>query len=224
VNRMRIGLVVLAIGLLAAFLSWFNRPPGPDDHRTVRQLILHYTLSRLDDPIIVLGDSNTEASTLPRSHCGHAIVNAGLNGASTTSDLGDWLSGALAGKRAFLIIVSLGTNDVLAAARSQQDYEANYSKLLTQLSAMAPRIVVLAIPPIDARNNVTADMRNKAMALIDSYNAALPGLAKKAGATFVALPRMADPHTVDGVHLNAAGYAVWDAAVLQAVELACNPG
>jgi lysophospholipase L1-like esterase len=224
VNRTRIGLVVLAFGLLAVFFSWFNRRPGPDDHRTTRQLILHYTLSRLDDPIIVLGDSNTEASTLPRSHCGHAVVNAGLNGASTASDLGDWLSGALAGKRASLIVVSLGTNDVLAAARSLHEYEANYGKLLAQLSTMTPRLVVLAIPSVDARNNVTAEMRNKAMELIDSYNSALPGVAKNAGAAFAALPPMPDPHTIDGVHLNAAGYAVWDAAVLQGAASLCNPG
>lgn len=221
-NRMRIGLVVLGFGLLAAFFGWYDRPAAPDDHRTVRQLILHYTLSRLDDPIVVLGDSNTEASTLPRSHCGHAIVNAGLNGASTASDLGTWLSGALAGKRASLIVVSLGTNDVLAAAPSRQGFEVNFGKLLTQLSTMAPRIVVLAVPSIEVRNKVTVDMRNKAMALIDSYNAALPGLAKTAGATFVALPPMPDPHTIDGVHLNAAGYAVWDAAVLQGAESVCG--
>jgi lysophospholipase L1-like esterase len=220
---MRIGLAVLAIGLLAASFSWFNWPAGPDDHRTTRQLILHYTLSRLDDPIIVFGDSNTEASTLPRSLCGRAVVNAGLSGASTASDLGDWLFGALAGKRASLIVVSLGTNDALAA-RSQHDYEANYSKLLAQLSTMAPRIVVLAVPSVDVRNNVTVDLRNKVMALLDRYNSALPGLAKNAGATFVALPPMPDPHTIDGVHLNAAGYALWDAAVLQGAALACNPG
>jgi lysophospholipase L1-like esterase len=223
VNRMRIGLAVLAFGLLAVFFSWFKRPAAPDDHRATRQLILHYTLSRTDDPIIVLGDSNTEASTLPRSLCGHAIVNAGLSGASTASDLGDWLSGALAGKRASLIVVSLGTNDALAA-RSQTDYEANYGKLLAQLSTMAPRVVVLATPSIDVRNNVTVDMRNKAMELIDGYNAALPGLAKNAGVTFVALPPMPDPHTIDGVHLNAAGYSVWDAAVLQGAASVCHSG
>ncbi len=222
-NRIHLGLVVLALGLLAALFSWFNGPGGPDDHRTTRQLILYYTLNRTDDPIIVLGDSNTEASTLPRSHCGHAVVNAGLSGASTASDLGDWLFGALAGKRASLIVVSLGTNDALAA-RSQQEYEANYGKLLAQLSTMAPRVVVLASPSIEVRNKVTVDIRNKAMQAIDGYNAALSGLAGNAGATFVALPPMTGPHTIDGVHLNAAGYSVWDAAVLQGAASICHPG
>jgi lysophospholipase L1-like esterase len=79
--------------------------------------VLHYASSRTDDPIIVLGDSIVEASTLPRSACGHAVVNAGLNGASTASDLGNWLTAALAGKRATTVIVALGTNDALMNAR-----------------------------------------------------------------------------------------------------------
>src|SRR5580658_3243830 len=91
VNRTRIGLMVLAFGLLAAFFLWSGRQPGVDDHRVFRQLMLHFTLSRFDDPIIVLGDSITEASTLPRFLCGHAVINAGLSGATTASDLGDWL-------------------------------------------------------------------------------------------------------------------------------------
>jgi lysophospholipase L1-like esterase len=222
VNWTRIGLVVLALGLLAAFFSWPRRQTLPDDHRAARQLVLHYTLSRTDDPIIVLGDSIAEASTLPRSQCGHPIVNAGLSGASTGSDLGGWLSSALAGKRAAMIVVSLGTNDALPA-RSRQTYEANYGKLLAQLATMASRVVVLAVPPVEARNKVTAEARDELMRSIDSYNSALPGLAKNAGATFVALPPMSDPHTIDGVHLNAAGYSVWDAAVLQAAASICKP-
>jgi lysophospholipase L1-like esterase len=222
VNRTRIGLMVLAFGLLAAFFLWSGRQPGVDDHRVFRQLMLHFTLSRFDDPIIVLGDSITEASTLPRFLCGHAVINAGLSGATTASDLGDWLSGALAGKRAALIVVALGTNDVLAQ-RTQQAYEVNYGKLLAQLSTMASYVVVMAIPAIEARGRVTVEMRNELMRSIDNFNAILPSLAGNGAATFVALPPMPDPHTIDGVHLNAAGYSVWDAAALQGAASACNP-
>jgi lysophospholipase L1-like esterase len=223
VNWTRIGLVVLALGLLVALFTWSRRQAGPDNHRLVRQMVLSLTLSRVNDPVIVLGDSITEASTLPRSHCGHPVVNAGLSGASTASDLGSWLSSALAGKRAALIVVSLGTNDAVVS-RSQQTYEANYGTLLAQLATMTSRVVVLAVPPVEARNKVTAEARDQLMRSIDSYNFALAGLAKNAGATFVALPPMSDPHTIDGVHLNAAGYSVWDAAVLQAAASICTSG
>jgi len=55
-------------------------------------------------------------------------------------------------------------------------------------------------------------------ALIDSYNAMLPDLAKEARATFISLPAMPANHTLDGIHLNAAGYEVWDKAILTSIE------
>jgi len=193
----------------------------PDSHRIARQQIVHYTLSGADDPIMVVGDSIVEASALPRSLCGHVIINAGLSGASTGSDLGSWLSGALAQKRAGLIAVSLGTNDALGSL-SQPAFETRYRVLLDQLSTLTPHLVLMMIPPVEARNNVTVEIRDAAMASINGYNASLPALAKNAGVTFVALPPMPEPHTIDGVHLNAAGYAVWDAALLQSAASICN--
>ncbi len=223
VIRVCIAIIVLAAGALAAFLWWSRRPINDGSHRHVRQLILHYTLVRIDDPIIVLGDSIVEASTLPRSLCGHPIVNAGLSGASTASDLGHWLSDALAGKRAILIAVALGTNDALAQ-RSRQTFGTSYTTLLAELSKLTPHVVMLAIPPIEARSKVTVEARDEAMGTINDYNSILPDLARKSGAGFIALPAMPAPHTIDGVHLNAAGYLVWDKAVLQGVASACNPG
>src|SRR5262249_21008305 len=123
--RARVGLAVLLIGGLAAGFTLFRKGGIADFHRPAPPLILPSTLSRVDDPIVLLGDSITEASTLPREFCGHRIVNAGLNGASTASGLGPWLIDALGGRRAAAIVVSLGTNDALKA-RSTQDFEASY--------------------------------------------------------------------------------------------------
>ncbi len=221
-NRTRIGLAVLLIGALAAVFSYFGKQTISDPHRQARQLVLYYTLSRVDNPIVVLGDSIVEASTLPRTLCGHPIVNAGLNGASTASDLGTWLVEALDGKPATAIVVSLGTNDALMA-RSRQQFEASYGALLAQLSKQTPRMAVLAIPPIEVQGRVTAEMQTGAMGRINDFNSILPALAEKGGATFIALPPMATPHTIDGVHLNASGYSVWDEAILQGVSKICSP-
>jgi lysophospholipase L1-like esterase len=46
----------------------------------------------------------------------------------------------------------------------------------------------------------------------------LPELATEAGAGFIALPAMPEHHTSDGIHLNAAGYAVRDRAILPGVD------
>lgn len=213
-------LAVLAVAALAVAFSYF-RKNAAESHRHARQAVLHYTLSRLDQPIIILGDSITEASTLPRSLCDRGIVNAGLNGAATTSDLGTWLIEALDGHRAAAILVALGTNDALMA-RHAQAFEASTTSLLAQLKTVTDHLAVLGIPAIEMRGRVTAELRNETMGRIDAYNAVLPALAEKAGAAFVTLPPMATPHTIDGVHLDTAGYAVWDAAVLKWVSSTCS--
>jgi lysophospholipase L1-like esterase len=218
----RIGLAVLLIGAVAVGFSYARKQFISHSHRQTRQIILHYTLSRVDNPIIIVGDSIVEASTLPRELCGHAIVNAGLDGASTTSDLGAWLIDVLDGKPAAAIVVSLGTNDALGAERSRPQFEANYRALLAELSKATPRVIVLAIPSIDALRRVTGEMQTEATRRINDYNSVLPELAATSGATFVALPPMPTPHTIDGVHLSAAGYQVWDQAVLQGVSALCG--
>jgi lysophospholipase L1-like esterase len=221
-NRARIGLAVLLIGALAVGLSWVRKQFISESHRRARQLVLHFTLSRVDDPVIIVGDSIVEASTLPRELCGHAIVNAGLNGASTASDLGDWLMDVLDGKQAAAIMVSLGTNDALGDGRSRPQFEANYRALLAQFSKATAHLMVLAVPSIDALRRMTVEMQTEAMGRINDYNSGLPELAAKNGATFVALPPMPTPHTIDGVHLSASGYQIWDQAVLQGASAICG--
>ncbi|WP_128928205.1 SGNH/GDSL hydrolase family protein [Bradyrhizobium guangxiense] len=221
-NRMLIGCAVLLIGAVAAGASLAKKQAFLESHRRSRQVILHYTLSRVDKPIIVVGDSVVEASALPRELCGHPIVNAGLDGASTTSDLGNWLMDVLDGRPAAAIVMALGINDALGAARDLPQFKANYSALLAQLSETKARLVVLAVPPLEVSTRLTAEAQTKAMRLIESYNSALPELALRGGATFAALPPMPAPHTIDGVHLNAVGYQTWNQAVLQGASVLCS--
>jgi lysophospholipase L1-like esterase len=223
VNWRHFGLIILAICASAAFLVWATRAEVRDEHRQARQLVLHYTLSRIGDPVIVIGDSIVEASTLPRSICRHSIVNAGLNGASTASDLGSWLSLALGAKRAALIVVALGTNDALVSApESKQIFGDRYGALLTLLSKLTPQLVVLEIPQVEAQGRMTVEMQDEVMGTIHNYNSLLPGLAARNGAAFVALPAMPKPHTIDGVHLNSGGYLVWEKAIMQALAMTCG--
>ena len=220
-TRTRIGLAVLLIGAIAVGFSYVRKQSILESHRRTRQVILHYTVSRLDNPIVIVGDSIVEASTLPRELCGHAIVNAGLDGASTASDLGTWLLDVLDGKPVAAIVLSLGTNDALDA-RSRPQFEANYRALLAQLSKATARVIVLEIPSIDVLRRVTSEMQTNVMGRINDYNSALPELSAESGATFAALPPMPTPHTIDGVHLSAAGYQIWDQAVLEGASALCG--
>jgi lysophospholipase L1-like esterase len=82
---------------------------------------------------------------------------------------------------------------------------------------VTPRTAVVAIPPPEAG---LEEAKKVSLATIDSYNAILPKLAEEARATFIPLPAMPERHTLDGIHLNAAGYEVWDKAILQGIESA----
>ncbi|WP_299806461.1 SGNH/GDSL hydrolase family protein [Tardiphaga sp.] len=184
---------------------------------------MYQTLNRYSDPVIVLGDSIVEASTLSRSICGRAIVNAGLNGASTASDLGGWLAAALDGKRAAMIVVSLGVNDAMSpATQGKDEFATRYGALLDRLSSSTPRLAVLEIAPVEAQGRMTVKLRDELTQTVKNYNNILRDVAAKHGATFVALPAMPAPYTVDGVHLNANGYQAWDQAVMQAAGAVCG--
>jgi lysophospholipase L1-like esterase len=213
-NGTRVALVVLVAA--CAWAAWPRQPVIVDTHSATRQFVIRSTLARVDDAIVVLGDSIVEASTLPRSLCGHPIVNAGIGGASTASGLGAILAQALGGKPAALVVVSLGTNDA-AIPDSIAQYSSNYRALLRELAALTPRRAVAAIPPPEAG---LEEAKKVSGAVIDSYNAILPDLAKEARATFIPLPGMPARHTMDGIHLNAAGYEVWDKAILQGIDSA----
>jgi hypothetical protein len=213
-NRNRVALVALVA--VCAWAAWPKHDVVFDPHATTRHFVIQSTLARFDDAIVVLGDSIVEASTLPRSLCGHAIVNAGIGGASTASNLGAILSQSLGGKRAALVVVSLGTNDA-AMAHSVEQFRSNYQALLTELAALTPRRAIVAIPSPEAGLEAA---KNVGIAVIDSYNAILRQLAEEARVTFISLPAMPDHHTFDGIHLNAAGYEVWDRAILSGIESA----
>ena len=205
-------ILLAACVALAAWAAWPRRPVVVDNHLPTRQLMIALTLARMNDALVILGDSIVEASTLPRSECGYAIVNAGVGGASTESRLDEMLARALAGKRAAMVVVALGTNDA-AMPESLEGYRANYRALLASLGALTSHVAVLAIPKPEP------GLAGKVSgATIESYNAILPDVAGEAHASFIALPDMPGRHTIDGIHLNGAGYEVWDRAVLSGIE------
>jgi lysophospholipase L1-like esterase len=227
-TRWGVALVTLIAVAAAAFL--FGRahkahrvlPPGAE-HRAARQQVLYLTLSRTEAPIIVLGDSIVEAAILPPSACGHTLINAGLSGASTASDLAGWLKPALGESQPFAIIVSLGVNDVPTNTPGNADaFASRYEALLRDLSKLTDRIYFIEIPPMEARARMTPDMAKAAMATIDSYRARLPELARRTGATLLPWPDVQAPFTIDGVHLNAEGYRAWNEAIQRGTALACS--
>jgi len=87
---------------------------------------------------------------------------------------------------------------------------------------LTPRVAIAAVPPPEPG---LEEAKKVDGAVIDSYNAVLPALAEQAHASFIPLPPMPPKHTIDGIHLNAAGYELWDKAVSGGIEAAlCKAG
>jgi len=120
-----------------------------------------------------------------------------------------------------MIVVALGTNDALVAA-SPKEFADRYGALLDQLTKLSPRLAVLAIPPVEAGLRITVSMRDEVIKTIGELNPVRSDLAARHGAAYAGLPDMPTPHTIDGVHLNSAGYAVWDKEVMQAASAVCG--
>jgi len=51
----------------------------------VRSFIIRSQLAQAKSPVVIIGDSITEAALLPSSICGHDIVNAGIGGMTVSS-------------------------------------------------------------------------------------------------------------------------------------------
>src|ERR1700716_1928030 len=77
VTRTRIAIIVFVTAALAAALWWSRRPIIDESHRSVRQLILHFTIARTDDPIIVLGFRSRPHAALAGRRTVDARVDAG---------------------------------------------------------------------------------------------------------------------------------------------------
>jgi lysophospholipase L1-like esterase len=128
-----------------------------DRRLEVRSFMIRSQLAQAISPIVIIGDSITEAALLPSSVCGHDVVNAGIGGMTVGSYL-PLAKQLLAGRRVQSILIALGTNDsgVLSTAHIEQDYASLIDELakhttkkgaaLSQASARLSGLVARAAP------------------------------------------------------------------------------
>ena len=194
------------------------------EHSDVRQFVIRAHLAHAVSPVVVFGDSITEAAVLPGAICGHAVVNAGIGGAGVDELLKD-APLLLEGISPALVVLAIGTNDAYATPSREQQFRETYIALLHRLAHLAPKLAVASIPPVDPKGPLTAATGIDAN-LIERYNLILPKLAEDAGASFIDLNKAVradgSAETIDGIHLAPRTYGPWDAALLQGVERALN--
>lgn len=200
-------------GRVAVALGWV--PDWVEFDRPYKRRVA--TLRRLDavaqpGALVFLGDSHV-ASLDTGAVADHAL-NYGIGGDTTRrviKQLDEYQ--ALATARGFVLHV--GVNDI--SLRPVDRFEHIYRRIVAALPADRP-LVLSAIMPIDERSR-----RGSPNALIARYNEVIRAVcAARPGCTLVdAGPELVDGsgnlavrfHAGDGLHLNAAGYKVWQAAL-----------
>ena len=154
-------------------------------------------------------------STLAENFPDEPVINRGFGG-SQMADLIHFAGRIVTPYGPRLILVYEGDNDVAAGKTAEQVF-TDYRRFVSLMRNQLPdtRIAFIAIKPSLARRSLMDEMR-KANELVEAYAAARDHLDY----IDVFTPMLGEdgepsPHIFleDGLHMNAAGYAIWTQAI-----------
>jgi hypothetical protein len=188
----------LALGMTIALVGGFFAGAGIEHERLRSGLNAFYRASRWEvvhehaaqapaGLTLLLGDSLIERQFIPEL-CGPAL-NAGVRSA-TSEDVQAHAGALIAAARPSRVVVNVGVNDAEAGV-DQRTFRANYETILAAIGAL-PALAV-GIPGGGP------------------YDEILRRLAAERGAPYLAWPVDAK-FTIDGLHLNVEGAAIWQSA------------
>jgi lysophospholipase L1-like esterase len=180
-------------------------------HVDVRQFIISSQISRVQDPVIIVGDSVTEAAILQIQLCGHPVINAGIGGAWSKM-YKTVLPTLLAGHEAALIVIALGLNDSQSAF-ANVDFKASYASLADELAPFAQKLLFVGITPIEVDRPLAKRSFDSELAAANDKTIRLLARDRSIGFVDVRAFMTATNMTTDGVHLTAEGNAKWNAAL-----------
>lgn len=164
--------------------------------------------------IVMLGNSLTERGFWSEYFQGKRVLNRGIGG--------DCISGMInrvqpiVDGRPKAIFIMGGANDLLFSKISNEKLLQQYERLLDIIARGTPRtrVYIQSLLPLNEAHN-EAFMKGK-NARFAEFNALLRAMAERRGLTFIdiwsAMQRngeLPEEYTFDGIHLKAAGYAVW---------------
>jgi lysophospholipase L1-like esterase len=205
-------ILVVAIGVATKALWPFQLELNRERFFAVQATIR----SAAANPVIIFGDSIVEGAALPPKVCGYPFVNAGVRGAG----VGYFLRHSaqlLGSSRPKLIVLAVGINNAAAKENREVNFNNRYEQLVASLKRIAP-VAVATVTPIKEGYFVSSfgydpqivPALNRTILATPNTKAVVDLNAALSGANF----------TIDGVHLSAAGYALWTSAVLRGVEAA----
>ncbi|MFB6451662.1 SGNH/GDSL hydrolase family protein [Bradyrhizobium tunisiense] len=169
--------------------------------------------------IVVIGDSRVESARLPSEVGGRPLVNAGVGGA-TVGLLENMVLPLIS--KAYCIVVAVGVNNAKTEATVSEDFLFAFDRLCRAASDKAEKLVVATIPPV--AENAPLGVGYYDPSMISTFNDEIRALAgnRQYNLSDIAALMQKDNGNLpsefssDGVHLTAAGYAVFIPALLGA--------
>ena len=201
-------------------MGFASAADGGFSHADARLFMIRSKLAQTDNPIVFVGDSLTEAATLPSSICGHDVVNAGIGGAASNSYL-SLARQLFDGKKFPVVVLAIGTNDSQKSSRPPPAMRASYFALVEYLASRAGKMIIVGIPPMEmkklAKDYFDVDYS-------DRNNEIVKAIAADKKLRFVDLrsSMTGENLTIDGVHLTPAGYMLWNGAIAKQIGQLCS--
>ena len=164
------------------------------------------TYQLLPGDVVMLGDSITEGGRWHEIFPQVAVKNRGIGG-DTSPGLLDRLD-QVTSARAAAIFLKIGTNDLTHGASSEERPDV-YREIVTTIRRDAPE-TALYLQSVLPRDQ---EYRNE----VEAYNRVIKDLADEFGLVYVDLydhflaadGSIDDAYSVDELHLNGAGYQLW---------------
>ena len=164
--------------------------------------------------IVMLGNSLTERAAWADLLQDRLVLNRG-NGGDCVAGMTARLGSIVAGKPRALFLMA-GGNDLIFSRITPEALLGQYERLLDAIHAAAPRTTVFIqslLPLVEVQNEEFFAGKN---ARIEAFNALLRDMARRRGLDYIDIRsrmvrdgKLPAEYTVDGIHLNAAGYALW---------------
>ena len=149
-------------------------------------------------------------------------VNFGIGGDSTRQVLWRLDHGIIDGIAPKVVVVAIGTNNLYNDQNSGTDEEiaAGVKQITTVLRARLPQAKLLVLGMLPRQNAYFCDRIARINALVAKLDDGAAVRFLDPGAAFISAPGTVKPELYrdDQVHLTAAGYAVFDAALHPLVE------
>ncbi|MBL7999402.1 MAG: hypothetical protein JNL32_12280 [Candidatus Kapabacteria bacterium] len=172
--------------------------------------------------IVMLGDSHTFGINWSELFANPRIINRGIRG-DILPGMSHRLDAVIA-LRPHTVCIMGGINDIYANY-TVADILDEYTQVVEELRAKKIRVVIqstLCIAPSYSAMNRTPASVN---AMVQEINTGLEQLARTSGATYLNINAglcsggaLNKEFTVDGIHLNAAGYAKWKTLLAGVLE------